>query len=116
MDRTTFLSKATNYRREPITIDDIGDVYVREVSSSEAERVTKMTKDPNVGERQATVWLAAQVLQDEAGNRILTDEDAVSLAASDEIPLRVITSITNKAAELSGWKDAETAKKNGLQS
>lgn len=105
MDRATFLEKARSFKREEITVDLIGTVYVREVSASEAREQNKRNALPNRDELADAAWLVTQVVCDEHGQRVLTDAD---IEALKEIPIRVLSQIADKSAELSGTKKKST--------
>lgn len=102
MDKTTFLAKANEFKREAVDLDGIGQVFVREVSAADAAEYAKKIKSANGDELAVSAWLVVRVLCDERGTFILTDADIPALKA---MPLRVLKAITDKSESLSGLKE-----------
>lgn len=115
IDRATFLDKARNFKREELTVDGLGTMFVREVSAFEAREQNKRNSAADSDELTTSAWLVAQVVCDEGGARLLTDADIDALKT---IPIRVLKAIGDKSAELSGAKkkDVSTTPASGSHS
>jgi hypothetical protein len=101
IDRATFLNLARNFKRRSVEVEGIGTVFVREVSAAQAREQAASKAD----DMTKTATLVSHVLCDVDGNRLLTDADIESLKA---LPIRVLKSIGDAAAELSSPKKNET--------
>jgi hypothetical protein len=107
IDRTTFLAKAAVFKREGLTIEDLGTVNVREVSAVEAREYLAREKAKDADELTNAAWLAVRVVCDDQGAPILTEDD---IPAIRKMPIRVLKAISSAAARMSGWDD--DSKKN----
>jgi hypothetical protein len=99
IDRNTFLAAAKTFKREPITIEGIGEVFVREPSAADSAQYAKKVNTQGADSTKAAAWLVVRVLVDEKGDQLLTDGDIDAVAL---MPLRVLKNIVDKSEKLSG--------------
>ena len=107
MDKATFLARATTFKRVAVEVENVGTVYVRELSVAEARQymgIVQKEKD----ETHALAWLAVHVLCDEDGRPILTEQDAETVK---QMPMRVLNQIAETSAALGGAKKPGEAQK-----
>jgi hypothetical protein len=106
MNRDAFLAAAREFKREPLRIDGIGDVFVREVSADEAKQYADRHAAQDKDDLDNAAWLAVRVLCDKDGNALLTDADIPAVRA---MPMRILKAIGDKAQAVSGWGDEKNA-------
>jgi hypothetical protein len=98
------LLAAASVRKEAVKID--GDEFlVREVTTEEFATYGELRGKDKVG---AAVYLIAQCVLDEAGGRLLTDDDAKVVASSARVSMQLI----NKILNLTGFDGKEEDEKH----
>ena len=105
-------ARDTKIERAKMTVPEIGgDIYVRGMSGIERQRITeshRIRKGGRAGQLNLPLLLiaiAARVIVDEDGNRLLNDGDVEVLG---RLPSGVIDRIISKTNELSGMTDEES--------
>jgi hypothetical protein len=104
IDRDAFLK--ASFKRQPVEIEGLGVVYVREVTAAEADEYARKEQAKNKDELANITWLTIRVLCDDQGNALLTDADAQAVKV---LPLRYLKDIGKVAAEISGWAKSDGA-------